>query len=391
MSRSISHTPFVAITLAVVAGAAPLAAQRTETVRGTLPKVASDSIVSQLRRLEQTIDSLTQQFDDDDLSGAERRRVGTALDRAMARFEDLRAEAARWTESPDGRTIVRIAVGPMSRDGADNANSLSRSIMQTGPRGWIGIVVYNAATEIRIERGEMFLRYLTYPRITSVDPSSPAERAGIIPNDTLLAYNGRDVRSGEISTTALLRPNTKVMVRVRRDGRVRELPVIVADVPARIRQRRLEELRDVQTPWAIAGVPEAPVFPRMPAPVQVGMGPPRLPRQPMAPLAPLPPMSASFTFVTNGVAGAMMVAVTDGLARTLGLQSGVLIASAPASSPAAESGLVDGDVLVKVDGQTVRNVNEVRDLIARASENGERAVSVEYVREKRTRKTTLRW
>lgn len=398
MSRSVSRTPLVSITLALVAGgmplAAPLAAQRTEIVRRVMPRsAANDSVEAQLRRLERTVDSLTQHFDDDDLNAAERRRVGMSLDAAKAQFDMLRAQAARWTDQPgDVRTFVRVGVGPMSRDGEENASSLSRTIMrQAGPRGWIGIVVYNAATEVRIEHGEMFLRYLTYPRITSVDPSSPAERAGIVPNDTLLAYNGRDVRSGEISTTSLLKPNTKVMVRVRREGRVREMPVIVAEAPQRIVQRRLQEMRDVQTPWIVAGVPEIPMFPGMPPSMPVGVGAPRPARPTLPVIAPMPPMASSFTFVTNGVAGAMMVTITEGLGRTLGVQSGVLIANAPASSLAAESGLRDGDVLVKVDGEPVRSVNDVRELIGRAGDNGERSVAIEYVRERRTRKSTLRW
>ena len=397
MSRSISRTPLVTLGLALVAGglplASPLGAQRTEIVRRTFARpAASDTLDAQLRRLERTVDSLTQLFGDDDLSGAERRRVGTSLDLAMAQFEALRARAALWSDQPgEMRTFVRV--GPMSRDGAENASSLSRNIMrQAGPRGWIGIVVYNAATEIRLERGEMFLRYLTYPRIMSVDPSSPAEKAGIVPNDTLLAYNGRDVRSSEISTTSLLKPGTKVMIRVRRDGRVREMPVTVAVAPQRIVQRRIEEMRDVQTPWSVAGVPESPMFPGVPSAAPVAAGaPPRAPRPAYPVVAPLPPMSSSFTFVTNGVAGAMMVTVSENLGRTLGVRSGVLITNAPVSSPAAESGLRDGDVLVRVDGEPVRNVNEVRALIGRAGDNGERSVQVDYVRERQARKTTLRW
>jgi membrane-associated protease RseP (regulator of RpoE activity) len=396
MSRSISRTPLVSLGLALGAAGlpptSPLGAQRTEIVRRTMARPAeSDTLDAQLRRLERTVDSLTQLYGDDDLSGAERRRVGTSLDLAMAQFEALRARAARWSDQPGVmRTFVRV--GPMSRDGAENASSLSRNILrQAGPRGWLGIVVYNAATEIRIERGEMFLRYLTYPRIMSVDPSSPAEKAGIAPNDTLLAYNGRDVRTSEISMAGLLKPNTKVMVRVRRDGRVREMPVVVAEAPPRIVQRRIEEMRDVQTPWVVAGVPESPMFPGVPPAAPVTAGAPRPPRAAYPVVAPLPPMASSFTFVTNGVVGAMMVTVTENLGRTLGVRTGVLIANAPASSPAAESGLQDGDVLVKVDGEPVRNVNDVRALIGRAGDNGERSVQVDFVRERQARKATLRW
>ena len=407
MLRPMSRTPLVPITLALVAGAAPLAAQRSDVVMQRVPPRATSAdtapsganLVLQLRQLERSIDSLTQLFDDDDLSGAERRRIGLAIDQSMSRYDQLRALAARWSERPDTRAFVQVHVGPMSRDGAENANSLTRSITrEMTPRGWIGIVVTGAATEFRMERGEMTVRYLTYPRIASVDPSSPAERAGIIPNDTLLAYNGRDVRNSEISTTSLLRPNAKVVIRVRRDGRAREIPVVVAEAPARILQRRSEEMREMQTPWVLAGPPEAPVFPRAPAigPMMVGI--PRTPRTPVPGIpstpvvAPFPPTPGpGFTFITNGVAGATMVGVTEGLGRTLGIKSGVLITSAPVSSPAAESGLRDGDVLVKVDGQAVRSVNDVRELIGRAGENGERSVAIEYVREKHTRKATLRW
>jgi S1-C subfamily serine protease len=191
--------------------------------------------------------------------------------------------------------------------------------------------------------------------------------------------------------TSLLKPNTKVSIRVRRDGRVREMPVIVAEAPPRIVQRRIEEMRDVQTPWAVAGVPESPMFPGVPPAAPVAAGAPRPARPAYPVVAPLPPMSSSFTFVTNGVAGAMMVTVTENLGRTLGVRSGVLIANAPVSSPAAESGLRDGDVLVKVDGEPVRNVNDVRALIGRAGENGERSVQVDFVRERQSRKATLRW
>jgi serine protease Do len=86
-----------------------------------------------------------------------------------------------------------------------------------------------------------------------------------------------------------------------------------------------------------------------------------------------------------------MVPLSEGLRRLTGVQSGVFITNAPASSPAAESGLRDGDVIMKVDGSPVRSVPEVRALIARAGDNGERSVTVEYVREKRARTTTLRW
>jgi S1-C subfamily serine protease len=104
----------------------------------------------------------------------------------------------------------------------------------------------------------------------------------------------------------------------------------------------------------------------------------------------LPMASFSFTYASGAVAGAQMVTVTEGLGKTLGIQSGVLVTYAPAGSLAAESGLRDGDVIVKVAGQVVHDVREVRELIGQAVEDGDRTVELETVRERRAVKVMLR-
>jgi len=73
------------------------------------------------------------------------------------------------------------------------------------------------------------------------------------------------------------------------------------------------------------------------------------------------------------------------------VSSGVLVTNAPAGSPASESGLTDGDVIVKVSGQPVRSVLEVRQLVGFAYQNGERSVEIDLLRQKKPVKTTLRW
>jgi membrane-associated protease RseP (regulator of RpoE activity) len=172
--------------------------------------------------------------------------------------------------------------------------------------------------------------------------------------------------------------------------------VVVATAPSRIRQRRDDEIRDAQQAWIPRGVPNAPMFPRsvpMPPPAMVGVM--TAPRAPTAmgtrtPMPSLPMASFSFTYASGAVAGAQMVTVTEGLGKTLGIQSGVLVTYAPAGSLAAESGLRDGDVIVKVAGQVVHDVREVRELIGQAVENGDRTVELETVRERRAVKVMLR-
>jgi serine protease Do len=259
------------------------------------------------------------------------------------------------------------------------------------PRGWLGVLVSGPAREPWIANGEMLIRYLTYPVILSVEPSSPAERAGLRASDTLVAYDGHDVRDSDISLTRLLRPNTRVLVRIRRDGRTRDVPVTVADVPQRIRLRAdmgvdLRALRGM-------ALPQVPAFPRVPAapgaPARAAAAALRaVAAPPMAALPPLPPMVG---VGVNGVAGAQLAAVTEGLGRTLGVRQGVLVTNAPVGSPAYESGLQDGDVITRVAGRAVRTVGDVRELLAAAVDDGDHAVNVEVVRGRRTRTLVLRW
>jgi S1-C subfamily serine protease len=96
-------------------------------------------------------------------------------------------------------------------------------------------------------------------------------------------------------------------------------------------------------------------------------------------------------FPTDGVAGARLAGVTEGLARATGVKHGVLVLTAAPGSPAAESGLVDGDVIVKAGGQEVRTVAQLRDLVGAAVDRGERSVRLECVRDRQGRTVLLRW
>jgi hypothetical protein len=395
MSRSAARTPLlVSVSLALAAGAAPLAAQRTEVIVRKAPRAAtSDSAEQALRRLQRTVDSLVRKFDDDGLNAAERFRVGRAIEQRLAEFRALRMRAEARDSRVEGPWIRRTPEpGFFGGDGPEIAGMLPGPIPpQAMARGWMGMVVSGAPREIHVERNELKMRFLSYPEILSVDPSSPAQRAGLAPGDTLLAYDGRDVRGTEISMTKLLRPDARVMVRVRRDGRVRELPVVVAEAPQRIRLRRDEEIRDARDPW-IAGTPPDAPFPGVPPAVSA----PRIyvPRPPRPAIAPTPASTALapvFDFAPSGVAGAQLVTVSEGLKRSLGVQSGVLVATVPVGSPAYESGLQEGDVIVKVETLPVRTVLDVRQLVARAESDGERSVALEVIRGKLRRSVTLRW
>jgi membrane-associated protease RseP (regulator of RpoE activity) len=398
MSRSAAHAPlFITVTLALAAGTTPLVAQRSEaTTRRTVRVTVSDSSDRQLRQLERRIDSLARAFEAGDLSAVERARVGRTLDALLAEYKAQRMRL-------DGaNTIVRIDVPQLARMPEPSTGPTTYALQGAIPplpqlpaRGWIGIVVSGAPREMHSEGNELMMRFLSYPEIVSVDPSSPAQRAGLSPGDTLLAYDGRDVRGADISMTRLLRPNAKITIRVRRDGRIKELPVVVAEAPSRIRMRQREEMGEVAKTWVF---PSTPYIPRVPALSWATSPPARTPMPALAPTGPMAPpapvvtrLPRPFEFSPSGVAGAQLVTISDGIKRSLGLQSGVLVVRVPDGTPADESGLKEGDIIVRVERQPVQSVVEVWQIVTRADENGAREVDLDLIREKQARALKLRW
>ena len=84
------------------------------------------------------------------------------------------------------------------------------------------------------ENGVHSVRYFDYPSIVSVDQNSPAQRAGIVPGDTLVAYDGVNVVNHLFNLTQMLTPDRKLAVTVRRGGENKDYSVIVGRAPVRM-------------------------------------------------------------------------------------------------------------------------------------------------------------
>jgi hypothetical protein len=386
---SLRASALLTLALSLAAGVTSVGAQQRVDVSTTTRRARDegDSSEREVRRLKQRADSLAHLYgDNDDLSAADRQRVGEALDRTV---DDLERALRTANGGGSSTAALRVQVAPLRNRRA--AQAMSRALMQqqtadTGPHGWVGLVVNGVAREPRIENGELIVHYITYPEVLSVEPSSPAERAGIMPGDTLIAYDGRDVRDIDVSMTRLLTPNARVMVRIARDGRMRDFPLTVADAPSRILLRRDDmngTLSVGRAPGTIAmlpAFPSSPIVPLPPTPMRHSMVGSAAPAA--AALAPV---------ALGGLAGAQMGGITRAWARMTGVAHGVLVMRAPSGSLAAESGLRDADVIVKAAGQSVRTLPELRDLIATAWGAGARSIAIEFVRERKTRTGALRW
>jgi len=132
--------------------------------------------------------------------------------------------------------------------------------------------------------------------------------------------------------------------------------------------------------------------PMAPTPVRVYPGEDLPRRAPMAvagAIATTPPALATAVWVmTDGVAGAKVETINQGLGKTIGVRSGVLVLRVGPGTPAYESGLRDGDVILRAAGRSVSSVRELRALIERENDTD---VTLMIQRDRKRREVTLRW
>src|SRR4029077_825546 len=111
------------------------------------------------------------------------------LDSIKLLFRALQTEpngSATWEMLKKQIDALGFALMP-SRMAFEQGLSSRESVM---PKGYIGIV---APGRMLVSSAGQVVEYFDYPSIVSVDPDSPAQRAGIVPGDLLLAYDGLDV------------------------------------------------------------------------------------------------------------------------------------------------------------------------------------------------------
>src|SRR6185295_7668587 len=67
--------------------------------------------------------------------------------------------------------------------------------------------------------------------IESIEPGSPAERAGLEAGDTIIAMNAQDLKKSPLPMAAMIQPGRRVVFRYKRADRVRDVTVTVAQRP----------------------------------------------------------------------------------------------------------------------------------------------------------------
>jgi len=324
--------------------------------RGEEMETLQDQIRYATRKLSRLQSRLSKDKDTD--SRAESSALIAQLDQQLRQLGERQAQLAQ-----QGQIAQEFARTP-------RAQGRGQGVSTAALRGYIG-VVYTSQGSQTIRNGEVYVNHPDYPVVESVEPGSPAERAGMVSGDTIIAYNRRDVRNREIPLTDLLTPGAKVLVTVRRDGRVRTVPVLVAD--------RSENPEYGE--WNGSASTAPPAAP----PVRVRVATPVTPAAPLAPPATAVVVGGRSSLV---LAGAEFMRMNDDLREFFDVRGGVLVYSVGARTMAAQAGLRGGDVVVRVNDNKVNTPDDLERVVARG---GDRTARLTVVRKGREQVVNLRW
>ena len=238
--------------------------------------------------------------------------------------------------------------------------------------GWVGVVITTGIGQTNASGAMVFN---DYPVIESIDPGSPAERAGLQAGDIILSINSQDLKKNPIPMQSLLVPGHKIVFRYMRGDETRTQNVTVAE-----------------RPLGTSGHTRVSIIGPVPAPDGPRAGPPELSTRtgsmltPTVTLAPLMRGPGSPSLV---LAGAELTQLNDGLREVLKMTGqGIFVVNVALGTPAGEAGLKSGDVIVRANRELLETPSELARMMRFANES---ALQLLVVRNRKQHSLTLRW
>ncbi len=222
---------------------------------------------------------------------------------------------------------VEVFVRTLEPQVKEFATATARINGKIASSGFLGVNMSGAQIRSISDSGS-FTAHCDYPVIESVELGSPAREAGLQAGDTIVAYNGRDVVAQVVNYPQLLVPGKVVKVRVRRDGKAREIPVTVGERPREMTDNFMFRVSPQSSGFTTAIVTGTP----------------------------LPPAPVTFNVSSGVVLGAQLNAIDEEFAQTLGLEPGLLVMRVQTGSPVAEAGVKAGEVIKTVNGTATRDI-----------------------------------
>lgn len=270
---------------------------------------------------------------------------------ALAGLSAVAVGAGDLASRGSSRTIVRVS-------GDDEDEGPTR-------RGYLGVSVQRLRKSLR-EAFDMpsDLRGLV---VTNVHDDTPADDAGLRNRDVILKLNGRPMEDEDEFTEAIraIEPGREATLEVWRDGETRNVTFTAAKRPRTWNFSWDSDDGEAPRILAIPGTPRVPPVPPVPD----------------APMAPgLHHLRGLGRFESGGRLGVEIRDLNADIADYFGVKGddGALVWKVNEDSPAEEAGLKAGDVIVEVEGEAVRDTDDLREILA-GHDPGE-TVAVAYVR-----------
>jgi membrane-associated protease RseP (regulator of RpoE activity) len=207
--------------------------------------------------------------------------------------------------------------------------------------------------------------------VTTVDQDAPAGKAGIKEHDVILSVNGTTVESVEQLRRMIreIPPGRMVTLGISRNGQPLTLKAQLAD------RKKTFAMAPNGKPFKFA-MPAIPAVPAMPA-------------MPMMPMMPDMDVPVSVVMVHSSTRSGLMVEnLTPQLGDFFGAKNGqgVLVRSVEKGSRAEKSGFHAGDVIVRVNGETINDVGDFSHALNTRKQN---TASVSIIRDKKPQTLSL--
>jgi serine protease Do len=270
-------------------------------------------------------------------------------------------QVMRFTRSLSAGLIAALSLAPM----------VARAQQQQS-KGWVGLVITSGIGQT--DRGGSMI-FNDYPVIESIEPGSPAEKAGLQSGDIILSINSQDLRRNPVPASAMLEPGQKVQIRYKRNDVTKTSFVLVEPRPAGNPQTiNLSLIGPAPGPERGGEFsPNQRVYIRRTAP----------------PMVEISPLAIPSAMPSIGIAGALLTQLNDDLRAALSVKgNGVFVINVETGTPAGEAGLKSGDVILKADRELIDNPGELLRIMRASVEN---AVRLEIVRKRKAQTLTLRW
>jgi len=277
--------------------------------------------------------------------------------------------------------VASLALGGAAGAQTSSSESSPQSSPIETPTGWLGVRLSDEA--LFNQSGDAF--FGRYPVVSSVEPGSPAAKAGVLPGDEILTFNSHDMRGGTLQLSRWLKPGAAFVLRVRRNEGVRSVRGVLGRRPDGWEQQIVVQVTPNEQIFLPGGAEERATG--------TGLQQSRVRMRVDGPTPPrLPSLLVPALGLGRGVypfAGAEFTALNSDLSDVLGVKpEGVFVANVVEGSIAREAGLRGGDVVVMADKIKIENPN---DLVRAIRSADERSVTLQVIRKHKPRTITLKW